>query len=177
MSEHCPQDGGFIGDAGCTHPNHQHSELVKGIIANAAPRGHLHLISEGDAEAALREGFYVKNPEGKMVGFSHGLLEHIDSDPKHDPKDAKARKERLIYAVQTVTHPDKTEKNHRSIPGRTAYAKAFDDFGILAITEPESDVIAKVFTYFPRRGAKKRFAGTAANGNPSTAANYNTTEI
>ena len=156
MSEHCPQDGGFIGDAGCTHPNHQHSDLVKGIIVSAAPRGRLHLISEAEAEAALKEGFYVKNPEGKMVGFGHGLLEHINNDPNHAPADAKARKQRLIYAVQTVTHPDKTEKNHRSIPGRTAYAKAFDDFGILAITEPESNVIAKVFTYFPRRGARKR---------------------
>lgn len=156
MSEHCPQDGGFIGDAGCTHPNHQHSVLVKGIIVNAMPRGHLHLISEADAEAALKEGFYVNDPSGKLVGFGHGLLEHIDNDPNHAPDDAKARKQRLIYAVQTVTHPDKTEKNHRSIPGRTAYAKAFDDFGILAITEPESDVIAKVFTYFPRRGARKR---------------------
>ena len=156
MSEHCPQDGGFIGDAGCTHPNHQHSELVKGIIANAAPRGHLHLISEAEAEAALTEGFYVKNPEGKQVGFGKGLLEHINNDTNHAPEDAKARKQRLIYAVQTVTHPDKTEKNHRSIPGRTAYAKAFDDFGILAITEPEADVIAKVFTYFPRRGGRKR---------------------
>ena len=156
MSEHCPQDGGFIGAAGCTHPNHQHSELVRGIIVNAMPRGHLRLISEAEAEAALKEGFYVKNPEGKMVGFGHGLLEHINNDPNHAPADAKARKQRLIYAVQTFTHPDKTEKNHRSIPGRTAYAKAFDDFGILAITEPESNVIAKVFTYFPRRGAIKR---------------------
>ena len=156
MSEHCPQDGGFIGDAGCTHPNHQHSELVKGIIVNAMPRGHLHLISEADAEAALKEGFYVNDPSGKRVGFGHGLLEHIDNDPNHAPDDAKARKQRLIYAVQTVTHPDKTEKNHRSIPWRTAYAKAFDDFGILAITEPEADVIAKVFTYFPRRGGRKR---------------------
>ena len=156
MSEHCPQDGGFIGDAGCTHPNHQHSELVKGIIVNAMPRGRLHLISEADAEAALKEGFYVNDPSGRRVGFGHGLLEHIDNDPNHAPEDAKARKQRLIYAVQTVTHPDKTEKNHRSIPGRTAYAKAFDDFGILAITEPESNVIAKVFTYFPRRGARKR---------------------
>ena len=156
MREHCPQDGGFIGYAGCTHPNHRHSELVKGIIVNAMPRGRLHLISEADAEAALKEGFYVNDPSGKRVGFGHGLLEHIDNDPDHAPEDAKARKQRLIYAVQTVTHPDKTEKNHRSIPGRTAYAKAFDDFGILAITEPESDVIANVFTYFPRRGARKR---------------------
>ena len=156
MSEHCPQDGGFIGAAGCTHPNHQHSELVEGIIANAAPRGHLHLISEAEAEIALKEGFYVKSPDGKRIGFGKGLLEHIDNDTDHAPADAKARKQRLIYAVQTVTHPDRTETNHRSIPGRTAYAKAFDDFGILAITEPESDVIEKVFTFFPRRGARKR---------------------
>jgi len=174
MSEHCPQDGGFIGDAGCTHPNHQHSELVKGIIANAAPRGYLHLISESDAEVALKEGFYVKNPEGKQVGFGKKLLEHIDGDTAHSAADAAARKRRLIYAVSTVTHPDKVEKNHRSIPGRTAYCKAFEDFGILAVTEPQSDTIEHVFTFFPRRGAKKRFAGTAANGNPSTDANCTT---
>ena len=117
MSERCPQDGGFIGECGCTHPNHQHSELVKGIIVNAMPRGRLHLISEADAEAALKEGFYVNDPSGKRVGFGHGLLEHIDNDPNHAPEDAKARKQRLIYAVQTVTHPDKTEKNHRRFPG------------------------------------------------------------
>ena len=152
MSEHCPQDGGFIGDAGCTHPNHQHSELVKSILASASP----HLISEADAEAALNEGFYVPDPSGKRVGFGKGLLDHIDNDPNHSPEDAKARKQRLVYAVATVTHPDKIENNHRSIPGRTAYAKAFTDFGILAITEPESDTIARVFTYFPRRGARKR---------------------
>ena len=111
MSEHCPQDGGFIGDAGCTHPNHQHSELVKGIIVNAAPRGYQHLISESDAEAALKEGFYVKNPEGKQVGFGKKLLEHIDSDTAHSPADAAARKQRLIYAVSTVTHPDKVENS------------------------------------------------------------------
>ena len=78
MSGHCPQDGGFIGAAGCTHPNHQHSELVKGIIVNAMPRGRLHLISEADAEAALKEVFYVNDPTGKRVGFGKGLLEHID---------------------------------------------------------------------------------------------------
>ena len=26
MSEHCPQDGGFVGEAGCTHPNHHKIE-------------------------------------------------------------------------------------------------------------------------------------------------------
>lgn len=34
-----------------------------------------------------------------------------------------------------------------------------------------------VFNVIPKRGLKKRFAGTAANGNPSTAANYTTTDF
>ena len=87
----------------------------------------------------MREGFYVDDPSGKRIGFGKGLLAHIDSDTTHSPEDAENRKRRLIYAVSTVTHPDKKEVNHRNIPGRTAYAKAFVDFGILAITEPESD--------------------------------------
>lgn len=152
MSERCPQDGGFIGEAGCTHPNHEHSELVKRIIGDGKPV----MLSVADAEDALKEGFIVNDPSGKRVGFGTGLLNHIDNDPNHSPGDAAARKQRLMFAVKTVMNPDKTEKDHRGIPGRKAYAKAFDEFGILAITEPESDVIAKVFTYFPRRGARKR---------------------
>ena len=151
MSERCPQDGGFIGDAGCTHPNHRHSELVQRIVS-----GEPKMISAAEAEAALKEGFYVKNPEGRRVGFGKKLLEHIENDPMHGPADAEERKKRLMFAVDAVTHPDRTEKNHRSIPGRTAYAKAFDGFGILAITEPGKDTVEKVFTYFPRRGARKR---------------------
>ena len=152
MSGHCPQDGGFIGDAGCTHPNHQHSKLVQGLLAAKEPR----MISPAECDAALAEGFYVRNPEGRQVGFGKKLLAHINNDTQHSPADATERKRRLIYAVATVAHPDKVERNHRSIPGRTAYAKAFDDFGVLAITDPESDTIANVFTYFPRRGARKR---------------------
>ena len=151
MSEHCKQDGGFIGDAGCTHPNHQHSELVKGLLADSA-----HMITAQDAEAALREGFYVSNPNGKRVGFGSGLLKHINNDPNHAPEDADERKKRLLFAVDTVKHPDRMDVNHRGIEGRTAYAKAFEDFGILAITGPESDTIDKVYTFFPRRGGKLR---------------------
>ena len=153
MTKKCPQDGGFIGDAGCTHPNHQHSELVKKVISSSTNPS---MMSEADATSALTEGFYVSDPSGKRLGFGKGLLNHIDNDPNHAPGDAKARKERLQFAVATVTHPDRKETNHRMIPGRTAYTKAFKDFGIIAITEKESDAIAKVFTYFPRRGGKKR---------------------
>lgn len=57
MSEHCPQDGGFIGDAGCTHPNHQHSELVRGIMSGKASS-----VSEAEATAALwllRKAYHI----------------------------------------------------------------------------------------------------------------------
>ena len=151
MSEHCKQDGGFIGDAGCTHPNHQHSELVKSIMSGK-PR----MISEQDAETALKEGFYVPNPNGKRIGFGEDLLKHIEGDVSHGENDIVERKRRLMFAVATVTNPDKTDPNHRSIPGRTAYAKAFDDFGILVITGPDNETVDKVYTYFPRRSGKKR---------------------
>ena len=52
MSDHCPQDGGFIGDAGCTHQNHQHSELVKKVLASAS---NPHEMSASDAEQLYEE--------------------------------------------------------------------------------------------------------------------------
>ena len=114
------------------------------------------MVPENDAAAALREGFYVKNPNGKQVGFGPSLLAHIENDHHHGPEDIKNRKERLLFAVETVRRPDKIDANHRNIPGRTAYAKAFKDFGVLAITGPESDTIDKMYTFFPRRGGRKR---------------------
>lgn len=81
MSARCPQDGGFVGDAGCTHPNHAHSALVERIAASAdAPR----MVSTSEAEAALREGFYVSNPDGARVGFGRRLLDHIERGGRCD---------------------------------------------------------------------------------------------
>ena len=168
MSEHCPLDGGFIGDAGCTHPNHQHSELVEGIMSGKASS-----VSEAEATAALKEGFYVDAANGQRIGFGKTLLEHLD-DGKHNPKDVKARKEALALAVQTVKYPDKVEWHHEGLQGRTAYVKAFDKRGILAVSDREGRNIEFVFNVIPKRELKKRFAGTAANGNPSTDANYTT---
>lgn len=171
MSEHCPQDGGFIGDAGCTHPNHQHSELVEGIMS-----GKVSSVSEEEATAALKEGFYVDAANGQRIGFGKTLLSHIDNG-KHTPKDVKARKEALALAVQTVKYPDKLEWHHEGLQGRTAYVKAFDKRGILAVSDREGKNIEFVFNIIPKRSLKKRFAGTAANGNPSTDKNYTTTSF
>ena len=147
MSEHCPQDGGFIGDAGCTHPNHKHSELVKRIMS-----GEPKMISAADATAALTEGFYVKNPEGKQVGFGKKLLVHLDT---HLEGNADARKTRLMFAVNTVTSPAKVEKDHKGFEGRTLYSKAFENFGMIAISEEGSDTIEHVFTIVPNRKGKR----------------------
>lgn len=150
MSDHCPQDGGFIGKAGCTHPNHQHSELVKKLIADAAnPK----MISPRDASSALQEGFYVKNPAGTSVGFGQGLLNHVEG---HLKQDADNRKQRLLFAVNAVTNPDRMEKDHKGAEGRTLYVKAFEKFGMLVVSEKDGDTIEDTFTIFPNRKGKKR---------------------
>lgn len=147
MTLKCPNDGGFIGEAGCTHPNHEHSKLVNEIINAEKP----YFIDPEEADKALNEGFYVQNQEGKNVGFGKNLLKHIES---HDSKDAIARKKRLLFAIQTVKTADIIENNHKDIPGRTAYMKAFENFGMICITD-KSDNIEYTFTIIPKRKEKK----------------------
>lgn len=141
----CPLDGGFIGEAGCTHPNHQHSELVEKLLSAKEPV----FVDVRDADAALKEGFYVKNPEGNRVGFGKKLLDHLNND-HHLKSGADARKQRLMFAVKAVTNPDKTDKNHRGFEGRTLYAKAFVSFGMVVITERGSNIIEYAFTIIPK---------------------------
>ena len=154
MSDRCPQDGGFIGDAGCTHPNHAHSERVQKIVDGAKNPA---MIRAEDATAALEEGFYVENPNGQRVGFGKRLLGHVGT---HGSADANARLARLQFAVATVTSPSKVEKDHRGIEGRTAYTKSFKEFGMLVITDAESENAEYAFTIVPKR--KKKRAGSRA---------------
>ena len=74
MSEHCKQDGGFIGDAGCTHPNHQHSELVRGLLAASEPRGHLHDITPEDFDKVLEKRDQIL-AAFKKIGFTYISLD------------------------------------------------------------------------------------------------------
>jgi len=150
VSEHCPQDGGFIGDAGCTHPHHEHSELVKRILS-----GDAHEITEQEADAALSEGFYVDGANGVRVGFGKTLKKHLDQDHVN-PNDIKARKEALLQAIATVKYPDKVEWHHEGLQGRTAYTKAFEKRGILAVTDREGKNIEFVFNIIPKRKLKRR---------------------
>ena len=165
MTDHCPEDGAFIGDAGCTHPNHQHSKLVEGIISDGKEKK-LRTISEADCDAALTEGFYVDGPNGRRIGFGKSLLRHFTeehdlSSPRMAAKIAE-RKRNLLYAVNTVMFPSRSENNHRGIEGRTAYFKAFEGFGIQAITGKESDTIEYVFTHIVKRSEAKKKKGNGA---------------
>ena len=156
MSGHSPQDGGFIGDAGCTHPNHQHSELVKSLLVGTDPRGHRRDISPDEFDAAVSEGFYVDGANGQRMGFGKALLRHFNED--HDPNstDIQNRKARLMYAIATVKYPDKVEWLHEGLQGRTAYTKAFDKFGILAVSDRDGKSIEYVFNIMPKRSLRKR---------------------
>lgn len=150
MSARCQQDGGFVGDAGCTHPNHAHSALVERILSGAA-----HEISEQDADRALAEGFYVDGANGVRIGFGRSLRRHLDDDHAN-PRDIKARKEALLQAIETVRHPDRVEWHHKGLQGRTAYAKAFEERGILAISDREGKNVEFVFNIIPKRSMKRR---------------------
>lgn len=150
MSGRCPQDGGFIGEAGCTHPNHRHSDLVRGLL-----EGELREISPGDCDRALTEGFYVDSPEGRRVGFGKALARHLNIDHASQGRDMENRKARLLYAIDAVRRPDKVETAHKGLAGRTAYLKAFDGFGIMAIADSGGNGIEYVFNIIPKRSLKK----------------------
>lgn len=150
MSEHCPQDGGFIGECGCTHPNHRHSDLVKRLLdAETAPTE----ITIADFDAAIDEGFYVDSPSGR-VGFGKRILNDWNNG-KHLKKDIDNRKKRLAFAVATVRNPDKTESDHNGYKGRIAYAKAFEETGMVVVSDPTDHNYATTFTYIPKRKGRK----------------------
>lgn len=158
-AQHCELDGGWIGDAGCTHPNHPHSALVNRII-DAAKNKKPIAISPSDAEAALKEGFYVDAGNGKRIGFGKSLLKHFNEDhdltDEEEANDIKNRKRLLMFAVDTVMHPTKVSLNEEGYVGRKAYIKPFNTFGIKAISNEEEDKIEYVFTYRPAKSERKR---------------------
>lgn len=131
---------------------------MDGIIKDGKAK-RLHAVSEADCDAALNEGFYVDGPNGKRIGFGKKLLDHLN---EHDPEVAADRKRKLLYAVNTVMFPEKSENDHRRVSGRTAYFKRFDKFGIQAVTSREGDRIEYVFTHIVKYSEGKGKGNGAA---------------
>ena len=147
MTDKCPQDGGFIGNAGCTHENHEHSPLVERLIKATEPKE----ITEEEALEALREGFYVSRDK-KQLGFGKNMISHF-SKPGKNPKDTKRRLELLPFAIDAVK-TGTVEERHQGLEGRTAYMKSYEKFGIMAVSDKSGKNIEYVFNIIPDR--KKR---------------------
>lgn len=137
----CPKDGGFIGDAGCSHPNHEHSALVKELMQGRT----LRRITPQECDRALAEGFYVNTQGGGRVGFGEKLAEHIGH---HSAADQRRRKILLMYAVKTVKGGQR-KPNPKGGAGSYAYAKNFEGFGMLVLTDKAGNV-EDVFDIIPR---------------------------
>ena len=129
---------------------------MRGLLAASEPRGHLHDITPEDFDAAVSEGFYVNGANGQRIGFGKALLRHFNEDNDPNSDDIKNRKSRLLYAINAVKHPDKVEWHHEGLQGRTAYTKAFDKFGVLAVSDREGKNIEYVFNIIPKRSLKRK---------------------
>jgi len=149
MPDKCPQDGGFIGESGCTHPNHKHSALTESLMKSPVKE-----ITPNECDHALKEGFYVDSKDGSRVGFGKNLKGHIELG--HSQKDADARKSNLLFAVDTVRTTEPKEAGHRGTKGRKLYTKAYKDFGMLVITDAKGKNIDDVHTIFPRRSGRAK---------------------
>lgn len=145
MSGHCQQDGGFVGDAGCTHPNHQHSELVR-RIADGASRPTR--ITPREAEAALRE--LLRQRPGRNP---HRFWGEAARSHRRARREGRGGTEDVPpVRRQCRRKPGQADKNHRGLNGRTAYAKRFGDFSMLVISDKETNSVEEVFTIVPKRG-------------------------
>ena len=131
-TEHCPQCGGFIGDAGCNSPRHKYSEFLTGLL-KSKPRK----TTVAEFDKALAEKFYVNTAKaGVRVGFGKRLLIHM---AHHTAADQKRRKEMLLFAVKTVKS-GRRGRNPKGGPNSWGYAKRFDGFKMLVLTDAKGNV-------------------------------------
>lgn len=146
MPEQCPQDGGFIGSCGCTHPNHEHSELVKAVLEDSHDP---YPIEPEQCTAALEEGFYVSTRFNTRVGFGKDLLRHLE---EHDPEKADERKALLLYAVDTA-RTGRRGPNPSGEPDSFSYAKKYEDgTKILLLTDKEG-IVERAFTFYDKNAS------------------------
>lgn len=158
-TEHCPQCGGFIGDAGCNSPRHKYSASLTALL-KAKPR----IISVAEHDKALDEMFYVNTAWNTRVGFGKHYLTHL---AHHSARDQKRRKVHLLYAVAAV----KSGKRGRNPQGGVdsfAYAKKFDWGKMLVLVDKRGNV-EDTFDVIPKKKKslpKDRCAGNAGIYSP-----------
>ena len=139
MTNQCPQDGGFIGESGCTHRNHKHSEHVNNLLAMARKP---EKISVEACDKALDEGFYVSTRWNTRVGFGKRFKRHTED---HPPDVVKERKEHLLFAIKTV-RAGKRGPNPKGGKDSYAYAHDFGAFGMLVTVDAEG-MVEEAFSF------------------------------
>ena len=127
MSKHCKKDGAFIGDAGCTHPNHVHSELVTRLLSQKARR-----ITPQECDALLNEGVYIESSENRRVGFGKSLKRHLD---EHGGRDRLERKANILFAIATVKGTRPVTHDEKGFEGRTKWVnRSYSDKIIMVVS-------------------------------------------
>lgn len=148
---HCPADGGWIGDGGCSHPRHKHSEFLTKML-DERPRE----IEPSDADKMLAEGFYVTgakidkndpNEKAFRVSFGKTLERHLASKQKAD---ADGRKRRLLYAVNAVVNGRRVE-NPNGRRGVIAWAAPADGNLGVVVTADRKHRVKWIFDILPRK--------------------------
>lgn len=103
-------------------------------------------ISVAEFDKALAEKFYVNTARsGVRVGFGKKLMVHM---AHHTEADQKRRKAHLLYAVKTVK-AGKRGRNPKGGSGSHAYAKKFDGFKMLVLTDANGNV-EDCFNFYPK---------------------------
>ena len=161
-TDHCPQCGGFIGDAGCKSPRHKYSAELTALL-KSKPRE----ITVAEFDNALKEKFYVNTATaGVRVGFGNRLLIHMSH---HSAADQRRRKVHLLYAVAAVKS-GKRGRNPQGGPGSYAYAKRFSWGKMLVLTDQNGDV-EDTFDIIPKKKRtlpKDRCAGSVGIYSPTS---------
>lgn len=156
MPENCPIDGCFIGKCGCTSERHLRSDKTEKLIEESASAETLRKITPEEADAALKEGFYVTNSDGGRTGFGLDLKDHIERTADNQ-KQINDRKAALLFAMNAVRDTAPTERNHQGRHGRNRYSRLMDDGNaVIVVSDPDGTNIEKVFTVFPSRKEGKR---------------------
>ncbi|MGN1360348.1 MAG: hypothetical protein ACI4X9_07870, partial [Kiritimatiellia bacterium] len=134
----CPQDGGFVGEDGCTHPNHIRRNLRKKAAKWAKKPDYM---DPEEARKAIETGFEVTDSSGLVFTFGESLKRHLD---EHSEKDRSGRYSRLQYAVAAVNSPIR-EVNHRNFPGRIACCQVIDQKHIVVLLADRSGEAVTAF--------------------------------
>lgn len=128
--KHCPADGAFIGDDGCTHPNHQSPKKL----------------TFEEARKLLSTHPIVTDPTGQKVRFGGRLEYHLSEKTEDEQNRRLAKLEYALDAVRTtkpILHP-------RGLMDRNVYIKSTSEKNSIMVFVDNSGEVQEVFDVFTK---------------------------